>query len=322
MVGIARVRAKVPRSLTLFAALSSFGCLVDRSSDTPMPTGETGGSSGKAGGAAGAAGRAGGAGGMPDETGGSAGVAGAASGRGGTAAGTGGTGAGDGGAAGSAVACMPNPTPFDCAGTKVPAWGEPPGMARGTLIDFGSYSADGDWGSSSNGELTGGTSLYHGPNDTDLTLQADAASLRLTGSITPTGYVGIVFWFRPCIDASDFTGIAFTVGGTTGRAVMKAQIQTHANYPVDVPSSKGGCSFQDCDTKFMQCSGPTYQLVVPRTPETTDIPWSAFTAGRPNPRVTPEGLVGLQYQLECQSGTDCDFDITLGNVNLTIALAE
>jgi hypothetical protein len=315
MVGASLLGAKKPGVLMLFGTLAASGCLVDDSSDTPMPTGDTSagtaGMTGDAGGTAGTAGSAGTAG-VTDEAGGSAGRAGAAGGSG--AAGTG----GDGGSAGSAVACLPNPAPLTCAGTKVSAWGEPPGTMPGTLIDFGSYTPDGDWGSSMDGELTGGTSLYHGPNDTDLTVTAEAAGVRLTGSITPTGYVGIVFWFRPCIDASDFTGIEFSIGGTTGRAVMKAQIQTHADYPVDVESSKGGCSFEDCDTKFMECMGPTYQLVVPRTPEATSIPWSSFTAGRPTPRVTPEGLVGLQYQLECQSGSDCAFDITLGNVNLAI----
>ena len=37
-----------------------------------------------------------------------------------------------------------------------------------------------------------------------------------------------------------------------------------------------------------------------------------------NGKVTPEGLVGLQYQLECQAETACTFDILLGSVNLTI----
>jgi hypothetical protein len=320
MVGASLAGANMLSFLLLVAALLASGCLVDDSSDTPMPTGDIGGSAGTtsdAGGSAGTTGTTGGSGGTAGDAGGAAGTTG---GQAGSAAGTGGS--ADGGSAGTVIACMPNPEPQTCAGTKMAAWGEPPGTRRATLIDFGSYGPNGEWGSSANGELTGGTSLYHGPNDTDLTVEPEAAALRLTGTITPTGYVGVVFWFRPCIDASDFTGIAFSVGGMTGRAVLKAQLQTHANYPVDVADSKGGCSFENCDTKFVECRGPTYQLVVPRTPEATDIPWSAFSAGRPTPRVTPEGLVGLQYQLECQSGTDCAFDITLGTVSLTIPLAE
>jgi hypothetical protein len=274
------------RNLMVVATLalaSTAGCMVDDSTDTPA-TGGTAGAGGSSGAMAGA---------------------------GGAMAGAGGT----------AVTCMPNPSPLACAPTKAPTWGEPPGMTPGVLIDFATYATDdsGKWGASAKGQLTGGTSRYHGPNDTDLTATAESGSLRLTGTITATGYVGVVFWFGPCVDASAFTGITFSVGGTTGGAVMKAQIQTHEDYPVDVANSKGGCSFTNCDQRFTECAGPTYQLVVPVTPEPVDLPWSSFAGGTPTPEVTPAGLVGLQYQLECQSDTACTFDITLGSVTLTIA---
>jgi hypothetical protein len=269
--------------LALFGTATAFGCMVDDSGDSPA-------------------------------SGGTAGT-------GGTAAGAGGSGAGTGGSAGMAATCMPNPTALTCAGTTVPTWGMPPGMTVGKLIDFATYATNGTgtWGSSVMGELTGGTSLYHGPDDVNLTAAADAGALKLTGTISPMGYVGIVFWFGPCINASAFTGLAFSVGGTSGGAVMKAQIQTHVDYPVDVANSKGGCSFTDCDAKFSECAGPTYQLVVPETPGALELPWSSFAGGTPVAEVTPDGLVGLQYQLECQSDTACVFDITLGSISLTIA---
>ncbi len=244
----------------------------------------------------------------PAETGGTAGAGGS---------GTGGSVATGGGA--GMPSCMPNPTALTCAGTKAPAWGDPPGMAAGVLIDWTTYTADKKWGNSASGQLTGGTSLYHGPSDVDMAVAADGSSVHLTGTITSMGYVGVVFWFGPCIDASAFTGINFSIGGTLGGAVMKAQIQTHEDYPVDVANSKGGCSFTDCDAKFSECAGPTYQLVVPAAPEPLDLPWSMFTGGMPTAAVTPNGLVGLQYQLECQADAACTFDIMLGSVGLTIA---
>lgn len=252
---------------------------------------------------------------MVDDSGDNA-PSGGAGGTGGSGAGSGGTTTG--GSAGMAAACTPNPAALTCAGSKPNAWGDPPGATAGTLIDFATYSATGTWGSSVMGQLTGGTSRYHGPSDVDLTATPEAGSLKLTGTITPMGYVGVVFWFGPCIDASAFTGLTFSVGGTTGGAVMKAQIQTHVDYPVDTANSKGGCSFTNCDEKFSECAGPTYQLVVPATPEAVDLPWSSFAGGTPVAEVTPDGLVGLQYQLECQSDTACVFDITLGSVTLTI----
>jgi hypothetical protein len=248
-----------------------------------------------------------------DGTSGTDGMSGSG-GSGGTAsvAGTGGMPAA--GAAGMA-ACMPNPTAQTCAGFTAPAWGEPLGATAATVIDFATYMPDGTWGNAANGELIGGTYLYHGPNDVDPTVTANATSLRLTGTITPLGYVGVVLWFDACVDASAFGGIEFSVGGSMGGAVMKAQIQTHADYPVDVASSKGGCSYTDCEDVFAECSGPVQQLVVPARPEMMELPWSAFSDGRPVNEVTPDGLVGLQYQLECQADTECTFQLTLGNVS-------
>jgi hypothetical protein len=217
------------------------------------------------------------------------------------------------------VECMPNPPAQTCSGFVAPAWGDPP--TSGLMIDFASYMTDGKWGNSANGELTGGTSLYHGPSDVDLTRAVDAGNLHITASVTPMGYVGVVFWFGPCVNASAFSGIYFSVGGSLGGAVLKAQIQTHVDYPVDVANTKGGCSFTDCDAKFSECAGPTYQVVVPETPEPLDLPWSSFTAGTPVADVTPDALVGLQFQLECQSDTACTVDLTLGNVGFTVAPA-
>jgi hypothetical protein len=278
------------KKLSIFAILAvsaAFGCMVDDSTDAP---------------AAGGSGASGG-------TGGSAGTGG-----------TGGSAAGTGGSAGMA-ACTPNPAAQACAGFVAPAWGSPPGATPGLMINFASYAADGKWGNSTNGELTGGTSMYHGPSDVDLMRVAEAGALRITGTITPTGYAGIVFWFGPCVNAASFTGISFSVGGTAGGAVLKAQVQTHLDYPVDVANSKGGCSFTDCDAKFSECAGPTYQVVVPAVAEPVDLPWASFTGGMPTPEVTPEGLVGLQFQLECQSDAACAVDLTLGNVSFTVAPA-
>jgi hypothetical protein len=49
--------------------------------------------------------------------------------------------------------------------------------------------------------------------------------------------------------------------------------------------------------------------------------WDAFTNGSPNAGVNPTGatgLVGLQFQFECQSmDTECAIDLTLGDISLT-----
>jgi hypothetical protein len=287
MVRASSMNGKKLSLLAILGTAATFGCLVDDSTDAPA-TGGAGGTTG---------------------------------GTGGSAAGTGGSSAGSGGTAmaGSAgmapVECMPNPTPLNCEGFVAPAWSDT--TMPGTMINFTTYMADGKWGTS--GQLTGGTSLYHGPSDVDLTRVVEAGNLHVTATITPQGYVGVVFWFAPCVDARSFNGINFSVGGTLAGAVLKAQIQTHVDYPVDVANKKGGCSFTNCDAKFSECAGPTYQVVVPATAESLDIPWTSFAGGTPTAEVTPDGLVGLQFQLECQSDTTCMVDLTLGNVSFTRA---
>jgi hypothetical protein len=302
----------------VLAATAASGCLVDDSADTPVPA-AIGGTAGTGGNASGMGGAAAGASGTSD-TGGTGDTGGAAgtgdSGGTGSTGDTGGTGGMPAGAGSAgAAACVPNPTPETCAGFTAPAWGEPVGATPATMVDFATYTADRKWGNADNGELTGGTHLYHGPNDENLTATAGATSLRLTGTITPRGYVGVVFWFDQCVDASAFTGIEFAAGGSLDGAVMKAQIQTHVNYPVDAASAMGGCSFTDCDTKFSECAGPIHQLAVPRSSQPFELPWSAFTGGAPVDGVTPDGLVGLQFQLECQATSECAFNVTLGNVS-------
>ena len=81
---------------------------------------------------------------------------------------------------------------------------------------------------------------------------------------------------------------------------------------------KGACIFESCDTRWTECKGADTTVVVPAASEDATLAWSAFTAGAPNMDVNPTGLVGLQFQLECQSQeAACEVDITLGNVSLT-----
>lgn len=220
--------------------------------------------------------------------------------------------------------CMPNPAPQTCAGSAPNGHMPPDGM----LINWDTYVVGtGNWGNSSVGDLTGGTSKYNGRDVMPINAAVDCGELRLTATIPPytpavaddaENYAGLVFWFGPCIDASDYGGVSFTVGGDMGGAALKLQVQTAENYPADPPNSKGACVFENCDTRWSECKGPDTTLVVPAAGESLTLDWSAFTTGSPNADVDPSGLVGLQFQLECQSQeAACEVDITLGSISLT-----
>jgi hypothetical protein len=198
----------------------------------------------------------------------------------------------------------------------------------GLLINWETYRpSSGDWGDSAVGDLIGGTSKYTGIMVDPITITHECEVIRLTATIPPytrndtegaENYAGAVFWFGPCIDASAFGGLSFTLGGTMGGAALNVQVQTSENYPADPANTKGECVFSDCATRWSDCKGPDTIVTVPEAPDLVTLTWDAFTAGSPHAALNPEGLVGLQFQLECQSQEGpCEVDITLGEVNLT-----
>ncbi len=220
--------------------------------------------------------------------------------------------------------CMPNPAPQTCSGAAVNMHMPPDGV----LINWSSYVAStGAWGNSTLGDLTGGTSKYNGRDVMPITAELVGTDLHITATIPPytpdvaddaENYAGLVFWFGPCINASEFGGVEFTVGGMMAGAALKLQVQTAENYPADPANSKGACIFESCADRWSECKGPDATITVPEAGEPVTMPWASFTAGLPNPEVNAAGLVGLQFQLECQSQeAACTVDINLGNITLT-----
>jgi hypothetical protein len=215
--------------------------------------------------------------------------------------------------------------PITCGGT-VPQ--------KTTLIDFSRYMASGAWGDSSMGDLTGGTSPYHG-SGTDLTLAVEGtapdATLHITGMVPFNDYAGFVLWFGPCTNANmvmdptsgtttPTTGIALTLGGNLAGSQLRFQVQTDVDYPVDTANSKGACLY-NCDpsmSKWSQCVPPgSLMTTVPSAPALTNFLWGVFTGGMPNASTTGAGLVGLQFQFECGTSGGCNVDVQLGSIVLT-----
>jgi hypothetical protein len=272
------------------------------------------------GGTAGASGSpTGGTGGTP--MGGTAGMPGG--GTGGSATG-GASGSATGGTAGMED-CTPNPPPQTCSGST-PNMHDPP---DGLLINWETYNVGtGSWGNSAVGDLTGGTSKYNGRDVAQPTVELVGGDLHITATVPPytpdvaddaENFSGLVFWFGPCINASAFGGVSFTVSGTLPGAALKLQVQTSENYPADPANTKGSCIFDNCDERWSQCKGPDATVIVPAAGEPpVEMTWDAFTAGSPNAGVNATGLVGLQFQFECQSmDTECVIDLTLGDISLT-----
>lgn len=229
--------------------------------------------------------------------------AGGSSGTGGSA---GSSSSGTGGSAGTSACALPE-APQVCGMTQAPST---------TLVDFSTYApSSGNWGS---GELTGGTSEYGIEGGTRLTRAVVDGALHVSGNVSSGGYEGFVLWLAPCLDASAYQGITFTMGGTLGGTIAKFQVQTDETYPVDVANTKGACLFTDCDTKWEQCMGPTMALTVPEEAEALMLPWGDFPDGTTPDgaaALTPDGIVGIQFQFDgCTTADACPVDVTIGNI--------
>jgi len=288
------------------AALAGFiGCASD--SNGPGP----GGSGGRAGTSSGAGGA------------GTVTTGGGGSGSGGSAVttGTGGSGTTT-GAGGAGMTCTLPTAGQTCAGT-IPA--------NPLLINFARYLPTGNWGNSTMGDLTGGTSPFQGTGVTPLARVVEGADpdarLHVTGTIPVNSYAGFVLWFGPCVNLATFmdatatpttTGVAAVLGGNLGGSRLKFQVQTQADYPVDPPNMKGACLFTNCDARWSQCVGPTALVTaIPATPALTTFPWSGFTGGLPTATTNGNGVVGLQFQWECPTFPSCSVDVAIGTIILT-----
>jgi hypothetical protein len=199
---------------------------------------------------------------------------------------------------------------------------------KSTLIDFSTYAANA-WGSADNGDLTGGTSLFQGSDATALTLAIQGvgsdSALHITGTIPPSSYAGFVLWFGPCAnisaipDGGTSTGLTLPIGGSLGGATLKFEVQSAEDYPVDTTNMKGSCLYTSCGTKYSDCVSPTTTLkTLPTAPTATTYPWTGFVGGLPTATTTGDGVVGLQFQYECQQASTCMVDMTIGTIVLAM----
>jgi len=228
--------------------------------------------------------------------------------------GTGGTGAmmgGTGGMAGMSMAgtgggsssCTVGADEYECGRKEATST---------TFIDFTTFTAEMKWGVSSG--VNGGTSLYHGTGQ-NLTVAAEGASLKITGTIPTMSYAGAVFWVATCTDVSTFDGVKLSLAGDATVAAL-LQMQSSEDYPIDTSAKKGECAFTDCATQWSECMPPRTTLTVAADATDVELPWANFTGGLPVATFSPDQLVGVQLQLECQADADCAVNLTLGSVTL------
>jgi len=192
--------------------------------------------------------------------------------------------------------------------------------ASPALTDFGASAevdAGGDGGTSSwseqngkwgiPGNLTGSIFAYRGPK-TSTTDWPDAmvtnGALTDSGQVASGDYVGIGMTFDQCVNAPSFTGVSFTVTGSTGGCTLVFDLQTLD----EQATSNSGL----CDTCTATCYlFPTTTLNVtlsPTTPTPVTVLFSALeNTGMPATAADfTQEMIGLQWQLQAGSSGACD----------------
>lgn len=276
-------------------------------------TGGTGGSGNTAGTGTGGTGTAG-TGGTTAGAGGSTAGTTAAGGAG--AGGTAGAAAGSGGAGGMQG--------FACAGK----------MASCNFITEFSTATAASFGS---GDFTGGITVF-GSTAATATTPAyarvdtdDTGKIHVTGTVTGYGF-GFGLWFAACSDLSAFTGVEFTIGGTTTHATkpnaVELQVQTNSDYPWQAAPAdkKGGCTAMDETMPWSSCIAPKDEVMIAETPAAIPVLWAAVGAdagseGTPvpwSPTMSPAEVIGIQWQFPwAEAAMPYEVDVTLESIRLT-----
>jgi hypothetical protein len=121
-----------------------------------------------------------------------------------------------------------------------------------------------------------------------------AHAFLLSGAVDAGGYGGGGLSFDECVNTAAYSGIQFTLGGTTGGCDVVLQVQTFEQKPSDA-TPKGGC-VADAGT------GGCYsfpQAKLPATTGTITVKFADLAGGKPlgAAEITKE-MVGLQWQFQ------------------------
>ena len=169
-------------------------------------------------------------------------------------------------------------------------------------------------------DFSGGVSVF----GAGITRDASTTALHITGMVTGYGH-GFNIWFSYCSTLAAYTGITFTISGTTAATAMPNtidfQIQTNTDYPWQPrpQDMKGGCTAPDPTMAYSVCIAPTLNVPLGAAPQT--VTWAQMMGGTPtawSPTMSPSEVIGLQWQFPWSStATAYAVDITLDNIQFT-----
>ena len=169
------------------------------------------------------------------------------------------------------------------------------------ICDFSEWSgtSSGNW-SGENG-MSGGWFTYAGTGSS-ISVTHGSGSLRLSGTVN--NYAGFGMDFDACVDASAYSGVAFSIGGAIGamgQAVLQARTSSNLS------TSNGG----ECASS---CKNNEAEYTVPSSSGTVSVSWAQLVDGTPVSPADPGELIGFQWQFHCPTDGACALDVTLDNL--------
>lgn len=226
-----------------------------------------------------------------------------------TGTGTGGSTTGTGGAGGGAAAVACN------GGVTTPP-------AAATITDFSDASADGGasitFGSATT--VMGGVATFQNPASTagSATITSGALTYSATVSAAGTGadqypYSGVVVYINgpACVDASQYTGVQFSIKGDLGTCGLVFSFND-AEHGVMTTDTKGEVRATGPAGSY----SPQKAVAVTSTATTVMVAWADPTGGSPATPVDPKNLTSVQWQLTNSSTATapCTASITVDDI--------
>jgi len=161
------------------------------------------------------------------------------------------------------------------------------------LTDFsagasGWHATVGKWGAT--GNLTGSIFSYGGGQaGSTMASSVDATNmdLVLSGNVLASDYSGGGISFDQCVNTSTYTGVQFTLGGTTAGCDLVFQVQT---FDEQATANKGGCTSNCYAFPNVKLTGTTGAMTV----HFADLTGGQLTT---QPAIRNE-IVGLQWQFQ------------------------
>jgi hypothetical protein len=203
----------------------------------------------------------------------------------------------------------------DVKGAAAPGLSCSPGVdpADPLVADFSPATINGNkirWGGAS--DLTLFTYDYH-DNGSSSSRQIQSDAFNFSGQVNPgagDSYAGGGMHFDSCVNTTSYTGVQFTLTGTSGGCTIAFDLQTYAQQAMN---ERGGCA--------SYCYHFPNRVVTPQTtPTTISFSQLADTGIPATAAAMASEIMGMRWQLEPASGqadageVACSFDLTVDDV--------